>query len=56
VFSADGAYAYVSNRKSDNLSVISVRELKEVKRIGVGKYPQRLRIVDVPSRNVATSN
>jgi YVTN family beta-propeller protein len=55
VFSSDGAYAYVSNRKSDNLSVISVRDLKEIKRIPVGKYPQRLRIVDVPSRRVASN-
>ncbi len=52
VFSHDGAFAYVSNRKSDNLSVISVPELKEVKRISVGKYPQRMRAVVVPSRTV----
>jgi YVTN family beta-propeller protein len=51
-FSKDGTYAYVSNRKSNNLSVISVRELKEIKRIGVGEYPQRLRVVDVPERAV----
>ncbi|MBI3839443.1 MAG: beta-propeller fold lactonase family protein [Planctomycetia bacterium] len=53
VFSHDGQFAYVSNRKSDNLSVISVRELKETKRIPVGKYPQRMRSVVVPSRTVA---
>jgi hypothetical protein len=29
--------------------------LKEIKRIPVGKYPQRLRIVDVPSRRVASN-
>jgi YVTN family beta-propeller protein len=52
-FSRDGAYAYVSNRKSDNLSVISVRDLKEIKRIPVGKYPQRIRTVVVPTRSVA---
>jgi YVTN family beta-propeller protein len=52
VFSHDGTYAYVSNRKSDNLSVISVPELKEVKRIPVGKYPQRMRAVVVPVRSV----
>jgi YVTN family beta-propeller protein len=53
VFSHDGAFAYVSNRKSDNLSVISVSELKEVKRIPVGNYPQRMRTVEVPKRTVA---
>jgi len=53
VFAGDGLHAYVSNRKSDNLSIISVRDLKEIKRIPVGKYPQRMRIVDVPSRRVA---
>jgi YVTN family beta-propeller protein len=50
VFSKDGQYAYVSNRKSDDLSVISVTDLKEVKRIPVGKYPQRMRTVVVPAR------
>ncbi|HEV8072445.1 MAG TPA: beta-propeller fold lactonase family protein [Planctomycetaceae bacterium] len=52
-FSKDGAFAYVSNRKSDSVSVISVRDLKEIKRIPVGKYPQRIRVVDVPTRSVA---
>lgn len=55
VFSSDGAFAYVSNRKSNELSVISVPELKEIKRIPVGKYPQRMRIVNVPKRMVAAS-
>lgn len=55
VFDREGDYAYVSNRKSDDLSVISVKDLKEVKRIPVGKYPQRMRIVDVPKRRVAAS-
>jgi YVTN family beta-propeller protein len=54
VFSHDGEFAYVSNRKSDNLSVISIRELREIKRIPVGKYPQRMRTVMVPSRTVAS--
>ncbi len=53
VFSHDGQYAYVSNRKSDNLSVISVPDLKEVKRIPVGKYPQRMRAVVVNTRATA---
>jgi YVTN family beta-propeller protein len=53
-FSQDGAYAYVTNRKSDNVSVISVHDLKEIKRIPVGKYPQRIRTFVVPARTVAT--
>jgi YVTN family beta-propeller protein len=48
VFSRDGSHAYVSNRMSDTLSVISVSELKEIKQIPVGRYPQRMRVVDVP--------
>jgi YVTN family beta-propeller protein len=52
VFNRDGSYAYVSNRKSDTLSVLSIGDLKEVKRIAVGKYPQRMRVVEVPTRAV----
>ncbi len=52
-FNREGTFAYVSNRKSDDLSVISVPDLKEVKRIPVGKYPQRIRVVEVPVRSVA---
>jgi YVTN family beta-propeller protein len=52
-FSQDGTYAYVTNRKSDDVSVISVRELKEIKRIPVGKYPQRIRTFLVPGKSVA---
>jgi YVTN family beta-propeller protein len=47
-FNKSGTFAYVSNRKSDNISVIDVASLKEIKRIPVGKYPQRIRVV---SRN-----
>jgi YVTN family beta-propeller protein len=53
-FSQDGKFAYVSNRKSDNLSVIDVGELKEIKRIPVGKYPQRIRTLVVPTRSVVS--
>ena len=52
-FSQDGKFAYVTNRKSDNVSVIDVGELKEIKRIPVGKYPQRIRTLVVPTRSVA---
>jgi YVTN family beta-propeller protein len=56
VFSHDGSFAYVSNRKSDTLSVISVRDLKEINEIKVGRYPQRMRAVVVPKRQVAGKN
>jgi YVTN family beta-propeller protein len=52
-FSQDGSYAYVTNRKSDNVSVISVRDLKEIKRIPVGTYPQRIRTLLVPTRTAS---
>jgi YVTN family beta-propeller protein len=52
VFSLDGKFAYVSNRGSNDLSVISVAELKEVKRVKVGDYPQRLQVLSVPERSL----
>ena len=47
-FSIDGRYAYISNRKSDDLSVIDTALMKEVKRIKLKKYPQRMVVIDVP--------
>ena len=47
-FSSDGKYAYISNRKSNNLSVIDTKTHKEIKRLSLGKYPQRMVIVEVP--------
>lgn len=47
-FSGDGRFAYVSNRRSDDVSVIDVEKLEEVNRIPLGKYPQRMVVVDVP--------
>jgi YVTN family beta-propeller protein len=55
VFNQAGTYAYVSNRKSNTLSVISVSALKEIKQIAVGNYPQRLRTAVIPSRSVAAT-
>jgi DNA-binding beta-propeller fold protein YncE len=49
-FDRAGRFAYVSNRVSDTLSVIRMDELVEVKQIQVGQYPQRMRVVNVPSR------
>jgi YVTN family beta-propeller protein len=50
VFTKDGHQAFVSNRMSDTVSAISVDGLSETKQIKVGKYPQRMKMVDVPSR------
>jgi YVTN family beta-propeller protein len=39
-----GARCYVTNRADDSLSIISVEELKEIARVPVGRYPQRMAI------------
>ena len=39
----DGRYCFVSNSESRSVSVISWKTAKEVKRIGVGEHPQRMR-------------
>ena len=44
VFSRDGRFAYVSNRGDNTISVISVAERKEVARIRVGEFPQRMTV------------
>ena len=44
VFSKDGRFAYVSNRRDNTVSVISVAEGKEVTRIGTGEFPQRMTV------------
>lgn len=55
VTSLDGKSCYVSSRVSDTVSVISVEERREVKRIDVGDYPQRMWTVRIPERRVGTS-
>jgi len=49
-FDEAGRFAYISNRGSDDLSIIDVEKLEEVKRIGLGFYPQRLEVARVPVR------
>jgi YVTN family beta-propeller protein len=44
VFSRNGQFAYVSNRRDSTISVISVPERKEVTRIKVGEFPQRMTV------------
>ena len=48
--SLDGRYCYVSSRKGDTVSVISVPGAREVARIAVGAYPQRMWAIEAPSR------
>ncbi len=43
----DGKHAYVSNRGSDDVSVIDIATRKELARIKTGKYPQRMASVTV---------
>lgn len=46
----DGKHAYISNRASDELVVVDVATQKEIGRVKVGKYPQRMTSVSVSSR------
>lgn len=56
-FSPDGRFAYVGCRKSNEVSVISVADLREIKRIKTGgKGSARVRIIDVPTPVTAVSN
>lgn len=45
--SLDGKYCYVSSRGSDTVSIISYEEKREVRRIAVGSYPQRMVTADL---------
>ena len=55
VFSADGKFAYVGCRGSNEVSVISVAELREVKRVKTGgQGSARVKIVDVPVRTASS--
>lgn len=48
IFNGDGTYAYVSNRKSNNISIIDTKTHKEIKRLTLGEYPQRMVVIDIP--------
>lgn len=48
--SKSGSYLYVTNRGSNDLSIISVEQLKEINRVKLGNYPQRMVVVAVPDR------
>jgi len=49
-FSRDSKYAYVSNRRDNTLSVISIPERKEIARLEVGEFPQRMTTTMVARR------
>ncbi len=46
-FNGDGRFVYVTNRGSDDLSIIDSATYKEVKRLKLGDLPQRMVIVDI---------
>jgi YVTN family beta-propeller protein len=48
VFSPDGKFACVSNTDSDDVSIFSVKERREVARVKVGKVPKRIAISTRP--------
>ena len=50
VISPDGSRAFVSNRQSDDVSVIDLATRKEVARVKTGNYPQRMASVNVGGR------
>lgn len=41
-----GEFAYCSNRVSDDISVVSIPELREVRRFHAGHYPQRMWLIE----------
>lgn len=47
IFSEDSKYAYVTNRQSDDLSIIDMETLSEIKRLPMGDRPQRMRFVSI---------
>lgn len=53
--SLDGRYCYVSARRENTVSVISIDERKEAARVRVGDYPQRMWTVRVPERRPTSS-
>jgi YVTN family beta-propeller protein len=55
VFSPDGKYGCVSNADSDDVSIFSVKERREVARVKVGKVPKRLAIATAASKGELAS-
>src|SRR4030088_2009283 len=55
VFSPDGRLACVSNTDSDDVSIFSVKERRELARVKVGKVPKRLAISSMPVASTSQS-
>jgi YVTN family beta-propeller protein len=52
VFSPDGKYGCVSNTDSDDVSIFSVKDRREVARVKVGKVPKRIAISIMPVASI----
>ena len=52
-FSPDGKFACVSNTDSDDVSIFSVKERREVARVKVGKVPKRIAISFMPAASTS---
>lgn len=50
VFTPDGKLACVSNTDSDDVSIFSVKDRRELSRVKVGRVPKRLAIFSAPGR------
>ncbi len=50
----DGRFVYATNRADNTLSIISVAERREIRRLPVGNFPQRMKAVMVPRRTVGS--
>src|SRR3981081_414269 len=53
VFSPDGKFGCVSNTDSDDVSIFSVKERREVARVKVGKVPKRIAISSMPGASTS---
>lgn len=47
-FDGDQRYAYTGNPRSNDVSVVDTATYREIARIPVGLYPQRMVVIDVP--------
>lgn len=56
IFDSDGDRAFVSNRASDEISVISTHAWTEIERMKVGIYPQRMAVTQVAGNQVTVPN
>ena len=50
--SHDGKYAAVSNADSNDTSILDIKSEKEIARIKVGTAPKRLKVIEVPQKQL----